>query len=284
MEFEYAQPEKGQEDYLRHLASQDILSRMGLDNINCVAAIANENGVRMPVGLMMGRWEAETNTAVLLWLYVEEDYREMEIAKNLLRMFFRAARNIRAKKICTKFYPEFAGESESLEMIAFLKKSGFKPEERENGPWMISGRAILEEDFIIKSRIKAKRAKEITTPIKELSMVELGRCMVELAEGESYPRLFADTEVSCVVRDADGWKGILVVCRYGNVYEPAIFHAINRRVEMDILVGMANTLSAKIGSKDYFRVKDKPERFAEWMDRIFPNLKRQKIIVAEAYI
>ncbi len=282
MDFEYAQPERGQEEYIRHLAPSNILSRLEQKNIYCVVAVAREDDGRTVVALMMGRWKPKEHVMDLLWLYVEEECRGRGIATNLLRMLFQAARKCMAKKFRAQWYLELAGEGTSIEVAAFLKSRGFLLKERSNGPWIITGETFREEDFVIKSRIRVEKNKDKTVPLTEISLAELGKCMAALAPGETYPDETVEPGISCVVRDSEGWKGILIIRRYGNMYEPVIFHAVNKHVEMQLLVGMARRLDETIKPTDYIRIKERPKLMAEWADKIFPQLHRQKVIVAEA--
>ncbi len=281
MELEYAQPEKGQEPYIRHLASQDVLSLMGLNNVNSVVAIDEVNGTRIPVAMMIGRWDAEERSMDVVWLFVEEEYRGDGIAKKFLNMLSQAAETIQATKLRASFYPDFAGQEETEKLISFLDYNGFEVEEREDGPWMITGQDFLETDFVVKAEGKAQKNRDETVPLGNFSMAEIGRCLIQFAPGEVYPREFVDTEVSRGILDEEGWKGILVVCLHGDVYEPVIFHAANKQAEMALLVGMANALAEKMEPTDYFRVHKNPTEFSSWMEKIFPGAERQGLVVGE---
>ncbi len=273
MEFTYEQPMEGQEIYIKHLAPPDKLCRLKERTVSSVAAIVGEYGKRKAVGLMMLQLDADRQLE-LMWLYVEREYRNKGIAEVFLKLLYDAGRKMHANWISTEFCDYMMGEYSAKEMMEYLKKHGILTTSEEDGPWVIPGDVFVEEPFVAEAIESVRKNRPGLIFFHQLTAREISSCMTKLAPHDVGAGNFTDTSISCAVRNGEEWKGVLIVDKYGDVYEPRVFAAADEKTAMMLFGGMIGRLGGKIKSLEFLRVNEEPRVFAKWMEKVFTGFSR----------
>ncbi len=273
MEVVYEQPLAGQEEYLKHLASPDKLCLIGRKDVSSVAAIVERDGVREVVGLMILQ-QGEGRQIDLIWLYVDNDYRKMGIARTFLKILYDAGRRFRADWISTDFYQEMMGDLSADDLAEYLTKHGIPTTASDDGPWVIPGDMFAEEAFVLRADEIIRNHNEGLIFLDKLTAYERNACMAELASEKKQSWEYVDQNISCAIMKDGKWKGLLAIAKFGDVYTPLVFTATDNETSGLLLAGMASRLGRKIKPLEYFRVEEDPRQFSKKMGNMFPNIKR----------
>ena len=148
---------------------------------------------------------------------------------------------------------------------------------------MLSKRELMTEDFVHKAATRLESMPGRVYAFKELPESTLRSILAPLgAAGEL--KGDADRSLSFAFESEEGWEGVIITGKYGDVYEPRLFPENNSRRLLKLLFGLTLGLVEKMKSEDYLRVREDQRGLVEWMDRLVLNADRQKVMLLEAKV
>lgn len=270
---------KNDRELARHLAPEEELAKLALAKHKGLLAI--DQDAMVPAGIMICSF-ARANRLDIEWLFVHEDFRNNEIATELLIAAYDMAMATRIPYVGVRMAGELAAEENVAYAEGFFASHGFFGGTYTEGDWVISAEE-LRASVLSGGKYRQKNVHPVSLASRAELRTFLQKHWKALAQSPLYDYESAladmDADLSMVYVDGDGQiDGVLLVQRVDHLVYPLAIHMchVSEKVFLGLAAGVLEAAKQIRGDLTYHIVYSK--RAATLLMKIF-----KKMVATPAY-